>query len=132
MKDNDFTMTVAKIVNSRIRLDRHNVLNGIADSELDLPNAVVPKISGDLSKEQMVKVDFILARKFGDKWFKDRRTHPSNIPSNVDLQCCIITAFYEGNVEMIGLVETEIAKANDRGSRVNADADILQEFFCVK
>ena len=98
-------MTVAKIVNSRIRHDRHNVLNGIADSESDLPKSAVPKIAGDVSKEQMTRVDSVLTRKYGDKWFKDRRTHPSNIPSNLDLQRGIITAFYEGNVEMIRLVE---------------------------
>ena len=122
-------MTVAKIVNSRIRQDRHNVLNGIADSEFDLPKSAVPKIAGDLSKEQMTRVDSVLTRKYGDKWFKDRRTHPSNIPSNLDLQCGIITAFYEGNVEMIRLVEIEIAKADERGGRVNADAEMLEEVF---
>jgi len=75
MKDNEFTMTVAKIVNSRIRHDRYNVLNGIQDSELDLPKSAVPKITGDLSKEQMTRVDAVMSRKYGDKWFKDRRTH---------------------------------------------------------
>ena len=112
MKDNDFTMTVYKIVNSRIRHDRFNVLNGIADSELEVSRAAVPKISGDLTKDLLTTLDSVLTRKYGEKWFKDRRTHPSNIPSNLDLQCSIIVVFYEGNVDMISLVESELSKAD--------------------
>ena len=129
MKDNDFTMTVSKIVNSRIRHDRFNVLNGIADSELEVSRAAVPKISGDLTKDLLTTLDSVLTRKYGEKWFKDRRTHPSNIPSNLDLQCSIIVVFYEGNVDMISLVESELSKADDRASGINADEDVMYQFF---
>jgi hypothetical protein len=68
-------------------------------------------------------------RNFGEKWFKDRRTHPSNVPSNVQLQCSIILAFYEGNADMVNLVETELARADERVKRIDVDSELLLEFF---
>ena len=129
VKDNDFTVNVAKVVNARIRHDRYNVINSIAESELEVPQSAAPKLDGDLSKEQMATVDSVMSSKFGDKWFKDRRTHPSNIPTNVHLQCSIVCPFYEGNAEMITLLEKEVAQASVIGDRLDVNAEVLSEFL---
>jgi hypothetical protein len=129
IKDNSFNLTVAKIVNSRIRHDRYNILNEIGESELEVSATAVPKLSKDLSKNQLAALDSLMTRKYGERWFKDRRTHPSNVPSNVELQCCILSCFYESHSEMLELVESEIARADDRRTGVSVDADVLETFF---
>ena len=129
MDDQQFTLSIAKVVTARLRQDRANTLSGIAESEIEVSREAVPMIAGDLTKEQMLKVDSVMRVKYGENWFKDRRTHPSSIPSNTELQSCILTAFYAGNLEFIALVEGEAAIADESAKRVVVDPEMMQEFF---
>ena len=108
-KDETFTLSTAKSVTSRIRKDRISTMETLADSELDISPDMVPKLSGDLTSENVHDIDRVLRAEFGEEWFKNRKSFSTAIMNNHSLMSSICTVFYLKSTAMLDLVEKGIS-----------------------
>ena len=126
-KDETFTLTAAKQVNSRIRKDRAAVLGHFKEFEVVLLKDSLPTLSEDLSVQQVFEVNAVMMAKYGPSWFKNRTTHSSSVLMNLPVQSSICSAFFLNNDDMVHLVEEEM-KSDAPGGLV-VDQTIMTEFF---
>ena len=126
-KDESFTLTAAKEVNSRIRKDRAAALNNLKEFEFSLAMTSLPKLSEDLSAQQLFDVNVLMVSKFGATWFKNRTTHPNAITMNLPVLSAICSSFFARNDDMVGLVQDELKSEAPGG--IVVDETVLTEFF---
>ena len=130
-KDETFTLSTAKSVTSRIRKDRISTMETLADSELDISPDMVPKLSGDLTSENVHDIDRVLRAEFGEEWFKNRKSFSTAIMNNHSLMSSICTVFYLKSTAMLDLVEKGISTTCPETSRsgIIVDGPLMEEFL---
>ena len=131
VKDEAFTLSTAKSVTSRIRKDQTSTLQTLAESELDISPNNVPKLSGDLTSEQVNEIDKVLSAEFGEEWFKNRKSFPTAISTNHSLMSSICTVFYVKSAPMLELVEKEVSRTCPQTSKggIVVDGSMMREFL---